>query len=111
MTTSESLSKMIRFHSANQFLSFFLDTKFIFSPPSSTHTHTHTHTHTELNFFYTAFGNYFYNILVAKSEEKRQCGRPSCRWEYNIGMDLREMGGKVWTGFIWLRTGTSGGIL
>jgi hypothetical protein len=26
-------------------------------------------------------------------------------------MDVREMDGKVWTEFIWLRIGTSGGLL
>jgi len=26
-------------------------------------------------------------------------------------MDLREIGWKAWTGFVWLRTGTSGGLL
>jgi hypothetical protein len=29
--------------------------------------------------------------LVGKLErKKRQLGRPQCRWEYNIRMDLRE---------------------
>jgi hypothetical protein len=31
--------------------------------------------------------------------------------EYNIRMDLRKKGGKVWIGFIWLRIGTGGGLL
>jgi hypothetical protein len=30
--------------------------------------------------------------LVRKPEGKRPCGRPSRRWEYNIRMDLREIG-------------------
>jgi hypothetical protein len=30
------------------------------------------------------------------------------RWKYNIKMNLREIG---WTGLIWLRIGTSGGML
>ena len=38
-------------------------------------------------------------------------GRPRCRWEDNINMDLQEMGRRAWTGFIWLRTGTGGGPL
>jgi hypothetical protein len=33
-----------------------------------------------------------YNILVRKSEGKRQLGRPWRRCEYNIRMDLREGG-------------------
>jgi hypothetical protein len=42
-----------------------------------------------------------YKILARKPEGKRQLGRPKHRWEDNIGMDLREIGGRVWTGFIW----------
>jgi hypothetical protein len=33
-----------------------------------------------------------YTILVGKPEGKRQLGRPRRRWEYNIRMDLREIG-------------------
>jgi hypothetical protein len=33
-----------------------------------------------------------YEILVGKPEGKRPLGRPRRRWEYNIGMDLREVG-------------------
>jgi hypothetical protein len=32
------------------------------------------------------------------------------RWEDNIRMGLRERVWRVWTEFIWLRTGTSGGL-
>jgi hypothetical protein len=32
-----------------------------------------------------------YNILVRKPEGKRPLGRPMCRWEDNIRMDLREI--------------------
>jgi hypothetical protein len=40
-----------------------------------------------------------YKILVGKPEEKRQFGRPRCRWEGNIKMDLEEIGseGVDWT--------------
>ena len=31
-------------------------------------------------------------VLVAKPEGKRPLGRPRCRWEDNIKMDLREVG-------------------
>jgi hypothetical protein len=31
-------------------------------------------------------------ILVGKPEGKRPLGRPRCRWEDNIRMDLREIG-------------------
>ena len=51
-----------------------------------------------------------YKVLVGKPEEKRSLGRPRHRWEVNIKMDLREMGG-VETGWSWLRTGTGGGHL
>jgi len=37
-------------------------------------------------------------------------GKPRCRWEYNIKMDLQEVGG-VETGWSWLRIGTGGGHL
>jgi hypothetical protein len=37
--------------------------------------------------------------------------RPSHRWEDNIKMDLQEVGWGAWTGLIWLRIGTGGGLL
>jgi hypothetical protein len=40
---------------------------------------------------------YIYNIVVGKSEREKPLGRPRRRWEDNIGTDLREMVGKVWT--------------
>jgi hypothetical protein len=54
-----------------------------------------------------------YRILVGKPEGKRQLGRPRRRWVDNIKMDLREVGwdGMGWIGLIWLRIGTSGGLL
>jgi hypothetical protein len=33
-----------------------------------------------------------YGVLVGKSEGKRPLGRPRCRWEDNIKMDLQEVG-------------------
>jgi hypothetical protein len=33
-----------------------------------------------------------YKVLVEKSEGKRPLGRPRCRWEDGIRMDLREIG-------------------
>ena len=33
-----------------------------------------------------------YRVLVGKSERKRPLGRPRCRWEDNIYMDLQEVG-------------------
>jgi hypothetical protein len=42
---------------------------------------------------------------------KRPLGRRRHRREDNIEMNLSEIGWEVWTGFIWIRTGTSGGLL
>jgi hypothetical protein len=47
-----------------------------------------------------------YRVLVGKPEEKRLLGRPWHRWEYKIEIEWES-----WTGFIWLRTGTAGGLL
>ena len=33
-----------------------------------------------------------YKVLVGKPEEKRPLGRPRCRWEDNIKVDLQEVG-------------------
>jgi len=38
-------------------------------------------------------------------------GRPRRRWEDTIRLNLGKMGGKVRTGCIWLRIGTTGMIL
>jgi hypothetical protein len=48
-----------------------------------------------------------YRTLVGKPEGKRPLERPRRRWVDNIKMDLRE----IWIGLIWLRIGTSGGLL
>ena len=45
-----------------------------------------------------------YSNLVGKHEIRRPLGRPRCRWEDNIKMDLRDVG-------LGRRTGTGGGIL
>jgi hypothetical protein len=34
-----------------------------------------------------------HRVLVGKPEEKSPLGRPRCRWEDNIKMDLKEVGG------------------
>jgi hypothetical protein len=44
-----------------------------------------------------------YSILVGNPEEKRPLGTPRCMWVDNIKLDL--------IGLIWLRIGTSGGLL
>ena len=39
-----------------------------------------------------------YRVLMGKPEGKRLIGRPRCRWEDNIKMDLQEIGcwGRDW---------------
>ena len=37
-------------------------------------------------------GRGVHRVLVGKLEGKRPLGRPRCRWEDNIKMDLQEMG-------------------
>jgi len=40
-----------------------------------------------------------YRVLVGRLEGKRPLGRPMHRWDYNIKMDLREVG---WVGMDWI---------
>jgi ribosomal protein L15E len=37
-------------------------------------------------------GRVVYRVLVGKPEGKRPLGRRRCRWEYNIKMDIQEVG-------------------
>jgi len=55
--------------------------------------------------------NSAYSVLVGKPEGKRPFGRPRHRWEDKINMDLQEVGWEAWTGLMWLRIGTGGGLL
>jgi hypothetical protein len=47
-------------------------------------------------------GRGVYRVLVGKPEGKRPLGRPRCRWDDNIKMDLQEVGyggyGLDWAG-------------
>jgi hypothetical protein len=52
-----------------------------------------------------------YGVLVGRPEGRRPLGRPKRRWDDNIKMDLQEVGWGAWTGLIWLRIGTGGGLL
>jgi len=52
-----------------------------------------------------------YKILVRKPKRKIPHTRPRHRWKESIRMDVREMGWKDMTGFIWLRIGTSDRLL
>jgi hypothetical protein len=57
-------------------------------------------------------GRDIYRILVGRPEGRRPLGRPRRRLEDNIKIDLQEVGwGGAWTGLIWLRIGTGGGLL
>jgi hypothetical protein len=38
---------------------------------------------------------YAYRVLVEKPDRSRPLGKPSRRWENNIKMDLREVGGGI----------------
>jgi len=49
-----------------------------------------------------------YWVFVGKPEKKRPLGRPRCKWEDNIEMDLQEVGCGAWTRSMWLRIGTGG---
>jgi hypothetical protein len=52
-----------------------------------------------------------YRVWTGKPEGKDPLERPRRRWEDGIKMDLRDIGGGgVWSGFTWLRVGTSGGL-
>jgi len=51
-----------------------------------------------------------YRVLLGKPEGKKQLARTRRRWEYNIKMDIQEVGcGGM--DYIWLRIGTGGGLL
>jgi hypothetical protein len=52
-----------------------------------------------------------YRILMGISKGRRPLGRPRRRWEDNITMELQDVGWGAWTGLIWLRIGTGGGLL
>jgi hypothetical protein len=41
----------------------------------------------------------------------RSLGKPRCRWDDNIKIELQVMGWYTWTGFIWFKIRTVGGFL
>ena len=47
-----------------------------------------------------------YRVFVRKPEGKRPFGKPSCRWENNIKMDLQRWDVGAWTVSSWMRKGT-----
>ena len=52
-----------------------------------------------------------YRVFVGKLEGERPLGRLRRRWEDNMNMDRHEVGWGPWTGLIWLRIWTGGGLL
>jgi len=46
-----------------------------------------------------------------KLEGKRELGRRRREWENSVETGLKELDGRQWTGLIWLRIGTRGGLL
>jgi hypothetical protein len=54
---------------------------------------------------------FFYKILVGKPIWKRPLGEPSIDGKTVFEWILEKLSGKVWNGYIWLKTGTSDRIL
>jgi len=52
-----------------------------------------------------------YNIFVEKTERKGPLGRPSLSWEAILEWILGKYGGRMWTGFNWLKIKTSAWFL
>jgi hypothetical protein len=52
-----------------------------------------------------------HRVLVGKPQGKRPLGIPRFKWEYNIKIDLQEVGCEGWIASIWLRIETGGGHL
>ena len=50
-------------------------------------------------------------VSVERPEGKRPVERPRRKCEDNIKSDLQEMEWEAWTGLIWFRIGTGGGLL
>ena len=52
-----------------------------------------------------------YGVLVTPHEGQEPLDRPRLRWKDNIKVDLQMWDGEVWTGLMWLRIVTGGGLL
>jgi hypothetical protein len=52
-----------------------------------------------------------HRILVGEPDGKRPLGRPRHSCVDNIKIDFRKIDWMVWIGLIWLRIGSSGGLL
>jgi hypothetical protein len=53
--------------------------------------------------------SFFFLLLFIKCTNEHMIGRPKSKLEHNVKMDLKKLNGTVYC--IWLRIGTSGGIL
>jgi hypothetical protein len=51
-----------------------------------------------------------YIFFVGRPEVKRSLARPRRRWDINIKINFKETGWDEWTGLIWQRKGTGGGL-
>ena len=49
--------------------------------------------------------------MVGRHEGKRPLRRSRFAWKDSIKIDLQDVGWRAWTGLIWLRIGTGGGLL
>ena len=52
-----------------------------------------------------------YWVFVKKTEGRRSLGRPKCKWENNIKINLRKVGWGHGLDLTWLRIGTGDGLL
>lgn len=52
-----------------------------------------------------------YMALKGKPEGEKPLGGPRHRWENNIKMNFKQVGGKMWAQFIWFRIGVGGRCL
>jgi hypothetical protein len=52
-----------------------------------------------------------YGVLVRNPDGRRPLGRHRLAWEDSIKMNLQKVGWGAWTGLIWLRIWTGGGLL
>lgn len=48
-----------------------------------------------------------YKVLVRNTEGRRPLRKSRNQWEKNIKWTLRKQGERIWSGFIWLGTGTT----
>jgi hypothetical protein len=50
-------------------------------------------------------------FLIRKLDGRRPLGRPGRKWEDNIKLIFKKWDGGAWTGSMWLRIRTGGGLL